>query len=409
MKNNLALIIIVLSWVATPATTQARPHAVASGLAAAADSALTAGSNPAGMTRFDAPSYQAEIFGFFSDSRWKEALSNSGQQRSTDSSSETVIPFAAMVRPINDKFVFGFTILGAGFSDDLGDWPGKYFMESYDALNISAFPSLAYRVNEKLSIAGSLSLTYASFEQERVVSNLLDPGTSEGSARLETDGLDVGFGLSMLYEVNERTRWGLAYHSEMDPTLDGEVSYSGLGPNTTAVLDKGGFVGAKIDVESRTPESLLVGLYHEFNNGHAITVDLAWSHFSRFKLSELYFDGEGLANNEAAYEDIVALSAGYSWALSNRWSMSVAALYVDDMVENKQRTMTLRLDSLWSVGAAAEWQWTEKRAIQIGLSYISLGDAPVTTPEIPGLGSLSGEYTSRELVFLRVGMSVGAL
>jgi long-chain fatty acid transport protein len=89
--------------------------------------------------------------------------------------------------------------------------------------------------------------------------------------------------------------------------------------------------------------------------------------------------------------------------------MSVAALYVDDMVEDKQRTMTLRLDSLWSVGAAAEWQWTEKRAIQIGLSYISLGDAPVTTPEIPGLGSLSGEYTSRELIFLRVGMSVGAL
>ena len=114
-------------------------------------------------------------------------------------------------------------------------------------------------------------------------------------------------------------------------------------------------------------------------------------------------------DNQTAYEDIVALSAGYSWALSNRWSMSVAALYVDDMVENKQRTMTLRLDSLWSVGAAAEWQWTEKRAIQIGLSYISLGDAPVTTPEISGLGSLSGEYTSRELVFLRVGMSVGAL
>ena len=72
------------------------------------------------------------------------------------------------------------------------------------------------------------------------MSNLLDPGTNEGSARLETDGLEVGFGLSMLYAVNEHTRWGLAYTSEKDPTLDGGVSYSGPGPNTTAVLDKGG-------------------------------------------------------------------------------------------------------------------------------------------------------------------------
>ncbi len=78
------------------------------------------------------------------------------------------------------------------------------------------------------------------------------------------------------------------------------------------------------------------------------------------------------------------------------------------MVDDDQRTLTLRLDSLWTVGVGVEWQWTPTRSVTANLSYIQLGDAPVTTPSIPGIGSVTGIYTDRGTIFLELGMSFGS-
>ena len=70
-----------------------------------------------------------------------------------------------------------------GFSDYLEDWPGRYFIQSYDSIYISAFPSIAYRVSDKLSVAGGAQITYSSFDQERAVANIFDPGIGSRSGR----------------------------------------------------------------------------------------------------------------------------------------------------------------------------------------------------------------------------------
>jgi long-subunit fatty acid transport protein len=241
------------------------------------------------------------------------------------------------------------------------------------------------------------------------VVGLLDPGFGDGSSELETDGLDVGFGLSTLYEFNDQTRIGLLYQSEIDPTQDGKAKFRGLGPNTEAALEKSGFLGADVEVKSTTPQSVLAGIYHEFENDHAFTVDVAWSDFSSFELSEYYFDGEVLSANEAKYKDIWALSGSYSWPASERWMLSVGGLYVHDMIEDEERDFTLRLDSIWSLGFAAEWQWTEERAIEVNFSYMTIGDAPIESPSIPALGSVIGEYSKRDIFLLRVGLKWGSL
>lgn len=387
----------------------ARPYAGVSGLAAAADSAATAGTNPAGATRFTESAGKIELVVVQSESTWEGRLGDDSREVESTDSSTIVVPSGYMIRPINDDFSFAFTVLGMGFSDDFGDWPGRYFIEEYESISVSAFPSLAYRVNDKWSVAGSLSLTYASFNQTRAVANLFDPGFGDGSSELETDGVDVGFGLSTLYEISDSTRIGVMYLSEVDPTQDGDAKFRGLGPNTEQALERAGFLGADVEVKSTTPQSVLVGMYHELENDHAFTVDVAWSDFSNFELSEYYFDGEVLSANEAKWEDIWAIAGSYSWPASDRWMLSVGGLYVDDMVEDEERIFTLRLDSMWSLGFAAEWQWTEDRAIEVNLSYMTIGDAPIHSPNIPLLGSVTGEYSERDIFLLRLALKWGSL
>ena len=78
------------------------------------------------------------------------------------------------------------------------------------------------------------------------------------------------------------------------------------------------------------------------------------------------------------------------------------------MIEDDNRTITLRLDSLWAVGIGIEWQWTDKRALSATLNYLEIGDAPVTSPDIPLIGSVTGRYSDRQTIWLQIGMNIGS-
>ena len=387
----------------------ARPYPLGTGLAASADSAQTASSNPAGISRFSQRATDADVLWFSSESEWESEFSGTGAQFNSRSSGDTVVPRIAIIQPINDRFTTSFTFLGTGFSDDLGDWPGRYFIQSYDSIFVSAFPSLAYRIDKRWSVAASAAITYSSFEQERAVRNIFDPGFGDGRSKVEADSVEFGFGLSILYQSSERTRWGLTYSSEINPSRDADNELSGLGPNTEAVMQRLGLLDGDLSIESTSPESMVAGLYHEFANDAAVTVDLAWINFSDFRLSEFYFNGQSFARSSPSYDDIYALSASYSWPVARRWMVGVGGLVTNQMVDDDERTMTLRLDAFWSMGLAAEWHWTDARSVKLSVSYVGMDDAPVSTPSIPGFGSLEGRFTSRDTLLFQVGLSWNSL
>jgi long-chain fatty acid transport protein len=406
-KSILAVLLTICSF--TVSTSWARPYPGLSGLAATADSARTAATNPAGIARFSERAFDGELIWVSSESEWESEFTGIGNESSSKDSSDTFVPRFAYIHPINDRFNASFTFIGSSFSDDLGEWPGRFFMQEYDSVMVSAYPSVSYKINDEWSIAASLALSYSSFEQERVVLNFLDPGFGEGRSKIDTDSLEFGFGVSALYQQSERTRWGLVYSSEIEAEQDGDNSLSNLGPNTEAFLDGLGLIGADVTVESTSPQSLLLGVYHEFENNHAFTVDLAWSDFSNFRLSEFYFNNQGLMESSEEYNDIYALSASYSFPVTDRLMMGVNGLVTNEMIDDEDRNMTLRLDTIWSLGVAAEWQWTDTRAVNFSVSYLRPDNAPVETPDLPGLGSLVGEYKSRDTWIMQVGMSFGGL
>ncbi len=58
-----------------------------------------------------------------------------------------------------------------------------------------------------------------------------------------------------------------------------------------------------------------------------------------------------------------------------------------------------------AVSARMSWQWMPTRAVSATLNYIQMGDAPMTCPPIPGVGSVTGQFSERGTIFLEVGMS----
>lgn len=405
MTGRRLMLICVLLTISGTATAVG-PHPVLTGMAAAADDASVAGKNPAGMTRFDERVMRGEVFAFLPDNTWEGQLGNGATFRLTEDES-TVIPSGNMVMPLRDNYWFGFTILGSGFSEDFGEsWPGRYFITEYDLVYISAFPSIATKVNDRWSIAGSLAITYTSYEQDKAVINVDDPA-NDGRLNIDTDGFTVGFALSTLYEHSDRTRFGFSYRSELDPELDGNANFSDLTDATEAILDAAGLLGANVDVTSRQPQSILAGLYHEFGDTSSLSLDVVWSDFSEFQLSEIYVNNNQITQSDVDYEDIWALSVGYNRPLTERTRIGFGFMITDDMVDDDERTMTLRLDSLWSAGVGIDWQWTDRRVVNVNLNYMKIDDAPVESPPLGPLGTVTGRYADRETIWLNVGLNFG--
>jgi long-chain fatty acid transport protein len=190
-RNRLSIGVLFVAAVSSQAV--ARPYPIGTGLAASADSALTASSNPAGISRFTERALEFELLAFRSESEWESAFSETGAQFSSKNSGTTFVPRVAIVQPINERFAASFTFLGTGFSDDLGEWPGRYFIRRYDSIYVSAFPSLAYRIDDQWSVAASAAITYTRFEQERAVRNIFDPGFGDGLSELKADSFELGF------------------------------------------------------------------------------------------------------------------------------------------------------------------------------------------------------------------------
>ena len=75
---------------------------------------------------------------------------------------------------------------------------------------------------------------YADLEM-KAKAPLPGPGGREGEVTIDGNDVAFGFGLGALFEVNERTRFGLVYQSEIEPEFDGDVDLSPLG--LTAATD----------------------------------------------------------------------------------------------------------------------------------------------------------------------------
>jgi long-chain fatty acid transport protein len=408
-SRALNVIMLGLGCLVLAGTAQAGgPYPMFSGISAAAEDAFVASKNPAGMTRFSETQKRFDVLGFFSESTWESQVTDTGQQFSDDDNSTTLVPVGSYIKPFRDNWWFGFTVLGSGFSDDYGkDSPGRYLVQDYDLLYISAYPSLATKVTDKLSVAGSLALTYTSYEQTKAVLNL-NPGYDDGRMLIDADDFTVGFGLSALYEISDKTRLGVTYRSEVNPEMSGNAKFSDLTPLKEQLFEEAGLLNAKVDVESQLPQVLTAGIFHEFASGHAVTVDVVWMDFSEFKLAQFHVNGNELASRDTEYDDFFTMSASYSWPVSSRMRIGLGALFVDDMVDDDERNMSVRVDSTWGLGVGIQWRWRDQRTVTANLGYLDGGDAPVTASSPGFIGEVSGRFTEQQTIFLQVAISMGS-
>jgi long-chain fatty acid transport protein len=368
------------------------------GLIASAEDAVTAATNPAGLTRLHQAEWVGGIQTFHTASDFTTTVQSVGGSSSSSSSSSLAIPALYYARPLNENITLGASLtVPSGLGSNPGDkTPARYLLEKWSLGYASLTPAAGFRVSEQLSIGVGVNLNYALYDYQTAVFN--GPGQPDGKMELRDSSFGVGFQLGTLYELTPMTRFGLTYASATTSSFSSRPELSGLSSQREALLPVG-IRNSQVTLESKFPQHVGAGAWHEFVDGKSATLDVIWVNFSQFGLSSATLGGQSIVVNNQRYNDIWAASAGMKWPLDDKWTLRFGAAYASSGVDTENRSFSLRLDRVIAGGVGTEYRWGKDRVVGVNLTYYDLGSAPVNA-SIPLVGTLSGNFTTNYAIGL---------
>jgi long-chain fatty acid transport protein len=351
------------------------------GANAVASDASTSFHNAAGMTRI----------------KGKELMGTGGFLYSTvkfDPDSDTPIPGGDggdaggpapiiggfYVHSLSDRWKLGanlITLTGAVLDYD-DDWTGRYLNTEVTLLTMTFYPSIAYRVNNWLSLGGGPQIMYADLEMKAKA----PPPNGEGEVQIDGDDIAFGFGLGALIELSERTRFGITYQSEIEPEFDGDVEISGPGP---------GFE-ADTDTEITLAQFIRVSGYHELNDQWALLGTVGWEDWSSFENVNIS-TGRGSQQISRNWDDTWKFAAGVHYRPVEKWLLQLGFSYDTSPVDSDDRTPDMPIDRQIRYATGAQYQWSDRLSTGAQFVYADYGEAKIDND------LLKGDYKRNDIFF----------
>jgi len=335
------------------------------GQAAAATDASTIFFNPAGMTYL--PDRQVVLVGHLIKPQMEfSGTSNIGGGDGGDAGGLGFVP--------NAYFAFRLmpdVHLGVGMSAPFGlkteydsDWAGRTQAIKSELKTINLNPSIAWKVSESLSLGAGVSIQYVEATLTNATSAAIPPvvGTVKG------DDYGWGFNLGALWQFSEATRIGLAYRSEIDSTLEGDLTFSA----TPTVIP--------VTADLTLPDSASLSLFHKLNARWDLLADVSWTGWSDFdELRIVRAVGTPLVTPEN-WDDSYRYSLGANYHHSDKLTLRAGVAYDETPVSDAFRTARIPDEDRTWLAFGAQYRLSPKSVLDVGYAHLFIEDARIFMP-----------------------------
>ena len=382
--------------------------------------------SPSSYTNAAGKTYTAEDLGPYSDGG--------------DFLSSATIPYGYFAMPINEKFAAGFGIFvpfGTNTNYD-DDFIGGVFADETQLTSIEFQPAVAYRVNDQFSVGFGLDITYMKGllskqldtvpynENLKYLNGGVDPTNITGSGlaysdyegfenhyEVEGDDWQVGYNLSLMWDINSDITLGVSYRSEMEFTLKGDSEFKqsegvvGLTQSPADIpaagVTAGDYIIAPVDgatgsvanqsskVPLTTPQSLTVSYAHQLTEKLQLVAGVTWTQWSVFEsfdvistesevgmietLSDL---GEGyIGHIEENWKDTTAIAVGANYQLNDDWLLRAGYANDQSPVSNSYRTARVPDNDREWLSAGVNYRIDEDLDVDFAFSYLFFADTKV--------------------------------
>jgi len=299
------------------------------------------------------------------------------------------IPAGFITHQINDSLWAGLGLtvpygMGTEFDEN---WGGMDRGTESMILTFDINPNLAWKVNDKLSVGGGISLQYA--KAELGFGFDVPSFKTAAHANVKGDSWAWGWNVGMMFQPVETVRVGLAYRSHIAHNADG---------HTTLDINGMGSLTSDMKVRIKTPDTITLSATWEATDALRLSGTARWSKWSNFKSLSLDNSGFGSApaidqiaaitNN---WDDTWFFSVGADYKLNGQWTVRGGVAYDQGPVENQYRMAVIPdTDRVWFSGGAS-YKYTDNLTFDFGATYIKgVGDKELVSAN----EKASGEFKS---------------
>ena len=358
------------------------------GQAALANDASTSYFNPAGMTALKRSEL---LFGselmilstrFHSDANNTRRGSDGGQAGGTMLSGGAYIVYK--IRP---DIAAGLSItapVGLGLKYD-DDWKGRYLIQNNSLIVIDINPAVAIRLTDWMSIGGGADIYYGYLKEELALFNPLSP---DGEIDMEYHNWGVGYNLGVLFEPSGKTRIGIAYRSEVNLTLKGDIDFSNIG----IIWTRAGLEDTFAKTDFTIPGSIMASLYQEINEKLAIVFDVGRQDWSSMKKTKITTETGTTVSIDRNWKDTWRVGGGVHYRISKPLLLKMGVSYDSNPVSESNRLPDIPVDRQWRYAAGLDYDVNNNTVVSLNLEFVDLGKAPIDHQMIQGGRRLSGDY-----------------
>jgi len=348
--------------------------------------------NPAGMSRLVGDNFSGGLTVVVPDSSYTDKGSKTNEGASTGSGGTSGYAPDAVVAPslyathqINDKWTVGMGIfVPFGAELNYGEtWTGRYALESIKLETLNFNPSVSYKLDDHHSFGFGVSAQYMKAYLSKAV-DLSAVGAGDGHAALSADGWGYGFNLGYLYQLDDATRLGAAYRSNIRQKLDGQAYWDLSSITNNALLqyvqNTYHHVNSDGSVTVDTPESISVNAFHKLNDKVDLMTDLTWTRHSRMDQIDIKFSqpGEGDLVIKQGWRDTFKLSLGANYHYSDNLLLRTGVAWDQSPVKNADETHPALPDSdrYW-LSFGANYKLSKQSSIDFAYSYVFFKNANI--------------------------------
>jgi long-chain fatty acid transport protein len=184
---------------------------------------------------------------------------------------------------------------------------------------------------------------------------------------------------------------GLAYRSEVDHTLEGEVEFSVATPLNGAVT-----------AAATLPDSASLSLFHALSPKWDLLADVTWTGWRDFKELRIVRNGGVLLGvTEESWEDSFRYSLGMNYHLDDKLTLRGGVAYDETPVSDAFRTARIPDESRTWLAIGAQYRLSDKSVLDFGYAHLFVKDASINKteytylqppPNPPTPVTLSGSY-----------------
>ncbi len=343
--------------------------------------------NPATMTQ--APGIQTEIVA----SGILPYASNTAGAGSTflalggtgDTADDALVPAGYASWQVNPNLWLGFSLNSPfGLSVSFPElWAGRDYAANKTSLKSYNFtPSLAYKINDWISVGAGVQIQYAKATLNRGYTLVPPavPAVTFGDTTLEGNGWSYGFTLGATLSPTPTTTIGIGYRSGLDQKIDGDLTLTGpLAP----------FSNPNVSTTLKLPDMVSLGIRQKVGPQWTLLGTVEWTNWSRIGTSNVNTMVLGTpVQIHFNYDDgwFFALGAEYQWTpqLAVRGGIGYEKSPITDAV---RIPLLPDNDRIW-LSAGATYHLTPALSFDLAYSHLFVKDTPVNV--VPGNPSFTG-------------------